>query len=44
MLHRNFEEGADKFQGVWENVEGRLQLTYAEELGMGVMDYELIRI
>jgi hypothetical protein len=44
MLHRNYEKGADKFRGVWGKVDGGLILEYAEELGMGVMDYDLIPI
>jgi uncharacterized Fe-S center protein len=44
MLHNHYETGSDKFKGVWGKVEGRLQLEYAEEIGLGSMDYELISI
>lgn len=44
MLNHNHEKGSDKFKGVWENVDGRIQLVYGEEIGLGVMDYELIPI
>ncbi len=44
MLHRNYEKGSDKFRGVWGKVDGRIILDYAEDLGMGVRDYDLITI
>lgn len=44
LLHNNYEEGRDKFKGVWGNVDGHILLEYAEKLNMGIMDYELITI
>ncbi len=44
MLHGNYEEEADKFKGVWKKVDGVIQLKYAEKIGLGSMDYELISI
>lgn len=44
MLHNNYQKGSDKFQGVWENVDGRIQMEYAEKIGLGAMDYDLIPI
>ncbi|WOF17015.1 DUF362 domain-containing protein [Methanoplanus sp. FWC-SCC4] len=43
-LHSNFEEGEDKFKGTWEYTNGDRQLEYGQEIGLGSMDYELIRI
>ncbi len=42
LLHGNYEEDTDKFKGVWKQVDGVIQLKYAEEIGLGSMDYELI--
>ncbi|MCX6689832.1 MAG: DUF362 domain-containing protein [Methanoregula sp.] len=36
--------GEDKFKGMRANTDGRRQVEYAEELGMGTSQYELIRI
>lgn len=44
LLHKNHEKEADKFKGVWKNVDGTVQLKYAENIGLGSMDYELIGI
>ena len=44
LLHHNFHKGEDKFKGVYEAIDGRIQLKYGEEIGLGSMDYELIRI
>lgn len=44
LLHGNYEEDADKFKGVWKQVDGVIQLKYAEEIGLGSMDYELIDV
>jgi uncharacterized Fe-S center protein len=42
LLTHNHQPGGDKFMGVWENVDGRLQLQYAEQLGLGNRNYELV--
>ncbi|MGJ7029465.1 MULTISPECIES: DUF362 domain-containing protein [Methanothermobacter] len=44
LLEKNHGVGEDKFRGVWGDVDGTLQLRYAEGLGLGVMDYRLIRV
>lgn len=44
MLEKNFEEGADKFRGMWSEVDARYQLVYAEKIGLGSMDYHLIKV
>ncbi len=37
-------KGEDKFRGVWPKVDGRLQINYAEEIGLGSSRYRLIEI
>ena len=44
LLHHNFHKGEDKFKGVYEGIDGKIQLKYGEEIGLGSADYELIRI
>ncbi|KZX12280.1 DUF362 domain-containing protein [Methanobrevibacter curvatus] len=44
MLHKNCNHGEDKFQGVWENVDGSHILRYGEEIGLGTQDFELINL
>lgn len=44
LLHHNFLEGEDKFKGVYEKIDGKIQLKYGEEIGLGSMNYELIKI
>lgn len=43
-LTKNFLEGEDKFRGVWNEVDGTVQLRYGEQIGLGTIDYELINI
>jgi uncharacterized protein len=43
-LTHNYQEGEDKFKGVWEKVDGTVQLVYGEQVGLGSIDYELINI
>ena len=43
-LEYNHQKGKDKFKGVWEGVEGRIQLLHAEDIGLGTTQYELIKI
>lgn len=43
LLHNNYQE-ADKFKGVWKKVDGIIQLKYADKIGLGSMDYELMKI
>jgi uncharacterized Fe-S center protein len=43
-LKCNHHEGEDKFQGLYNNVDAKIQLTYGEEIGMGTQNYELIKI
>jgi uncharacterized Fe-S center protein len=44
MLVQNHEKGCDKFKGVWDRVDGRVQLRYGQEIGLGSQKYELINI
>lgn len=44
LLHHNFDKGEDKFKGVWGKIDGEIQLRYGEKIGLGNMDYELIKI
>jgi uncharacterized Fe-S center protein len=43
-LTSHHKSGEDKFKGMRANTDGRRQVQYAEELGMGTSEYELIRI
>jgi uncharacterized protein len=44
ILDHHNQKGKDKFRGVWEEVDGRIQLSYAEDIGLGTTQYELIRL
>ncbi|MEN6330042.1 MAG: DUF362 domain-containing protein [Methanobacteriaceae archaeon] len=44
LLLHNHAPGEDKFQGVWQNVDGRVLLEYAQKIGMGSRDYKLKKI
>ena len=44
LLHSHFEPGQDKFTGLWDKVDGRYQLEYAEKIGMGTRSYNLITL
>jgi uncharacterized Fe-S center protein len=44
LLHHNHEKGKDKFRGLYEKIEGDIQMKYGEKIGLGNMDYELIKI
>ena len=43
-LPRNWKPGEDKFRAIYPEVDWNIQLAYAEEIGMGTREYELIRI
>ncbi len=43
-LPGNWEPGEDKFRALYPKVDWTVQLTYAEQLGMGTREYELIEI
>jgi len=43
-LSRNFAPGEHKFLGLWKHTHGDLQLTYAEEIGLGSTLYELVEV
>jgi uncharacterized Fe-S center protein len=43
-LPKNWEPGEDKFRALYPQVDWTIQLAYAEELGMGTREYELIKI
>jgi len=44
LLQTNLRPGEDKFRGLWEHTRGDLQLSYAEECGLGERDYRLVEI
>ncbi len=44
LLSHNHEEGKDKFRGLYEKIEGDIQMKYGEKIGLGSMEYELIKI
>lgn len=43
-LAKNLETGGDKFRGLYPEVDWSIQLTYAEEIGLGTRNYELMKI
>jgi len=43
-LTKNWGVGEDKFRALYPEVDWSIQLTYAEEIGLGTRNYELIRI
>jgi len=43
-IHSNMDKGEDKFRGIWPDVNGQIQLKYAQKIGLGSMNYELIKI
>jgi uncharacterized Fe-S center protein len=43
-LPRAWESGEDKFRAIYPEVDWNVQLAYAEEIGMGTREYELIKI
>lgn len=42
-LSKNHAPGEDKFRGLFPEVDWSIQLSYAEEIGMGKRDYELVK-
>ena len=43
-LTKNFNAGEDKFRGVYPQIDWEVQLAYAEEIGLGTREYELIPV
>ncbi|MGQ9508071.1 MAG: DUF362 domain-containing protein [Thermodesulfobacteriota bacterium] len=43
-LPKNWEKGEDKFRALYPEVDWSIQLAYAEEIGLGTREYELISI
>lgn len=43
-LSKNWEPGEDKFRALYPEVDWSIQLAYAEEIGLGSRQYELIKI
>jgi len=43
-LPKNWEKGEDKFRALYPEVDWSIQLSYAEEIGLGTRNYELIKI
>ena len=44
LLQAHHRPGEDKFKGVWEHTDGSLQLSYAEECGLGERKYRIVEI
>jgi uncharacterized protein len=44
LLEHNHHPGSDKFRGVWGEVDSRLQLQYADKIGLGTIKYHLIEL
>ena len=43
-LTKNLNAGGDKFRGLYPEVDWTIQLAYGEEIGLGLRNYELIKI
>jgi uncharacterized Fe-S center protein len=43
-LKSNHGKGEDKFKGLYSNIDATRQFTYGEEIGLGLKEYELIKI
>ncbi|HUL37515.1 MAG TPA: DUF362 domain-containing protein [Thermodesulfobacteriota bacterium] len=43
-LPKNWEPDGDKFRAIYPEVDWSIQLAYAEEIGLGTREYELIKI
>ncbi len=43
-LHGHYEPGEDKFTGLWDYVQGRYILEYAERMGLGTSHYSLSEV
>jgi uncharacterized Fe-S center protein len=44
LLRSHHRPGEDKFTGTWEHTRGDLQLSYAEECGLGEREYRIREI
>lgn len=44
FLSHNHKKGEDKFKGMYYKIDGEVQMKYGQEIGLGKIDYELIRI
>ena len=43
-LTKNLEPGKDKFRALYPKVDWEIQLKYAQQIGLGTRDYEIVRI
>ena len=43
-LTKNFKPGKDKFKALYPKVDWEVQLEYAEQIGLGTRNYELVKI
>ncbi len=43
-LPKNWEPEGDKFRAIYPEVDWNIQLAYAEEIGLGTREYELVKI
>ena len=44
LLSENYDKGKDKFKGLYHKIDSQIQMIYGQEIGLGSMDYELIKI
>ncbi|QTA92380.1 hypothetical protein [Desulfonema magnum] len=43
-IEKNVRPGEDKFKGLYPDVDWPIQLEYAQKLGIGNREYELVKI
>lgn len=43
-LKCNHEKGKDKFMGLYDHVDGSMQLEYGQKIGLGSISYELVKL
>jgi uncharacterized Fe-S center protein len=43
-LPKNWETGEDKFRALYPEVDWSIQLSYGEEIGLGIRSYDLIKV
>ena len=43
-LKHNHQPGCDKFAGLHPNIQGTIQITYGQQIGLGTSDYKLIKL
>ncbi len=43
-LHSALSPGSDKFRDIWPKIDWKIQLDYAEKIGLGTQNYKLIEV